>query len=67
MQLNCKVIKKWQPPYFYINPLFSGLFPLSSKIFGTPQVNQFLEGPTTAPPPTMYPLSYIVVFIALKP
>ena len=20
MQLNCKVIKKWHPPYFYINP-----------------------------------------------
>ena len=37
MQLNCKVIKKWQPLlHFYITPTFSGLFPLSSKIFGTP-------------------------------
>ena len=50
MQLNCKVIKKWQPP-------FSGLYPLSSKIFGTPpplQVTQFLKAPTLPyprPPP----------------
>ena len=41
MQLNCKVIKKWQPP----SP-FSELSSISSKIFGTPQVTQFLEGPT---------------------
>ena len=27
-------------------PPFSGLSPLSSKIFGTPQVTQFLESPT---------------------
>ena len=56
MQLNCKVIKKCQPPpppHFYINspsPAFLGLSPLSSKIFGTPQVTRFLEGPTPAPP-----------------
>ena len=40
MQLNRKIIKKWQRP-------FLGLSPLYSKIFGTlPQVTQFLEGPT---------------------
>ena len=51
MQLNCKVIKKWQPPspHFYINPPFSGLSSLFSKIFGTPQVTQFSEGPTLRP------------------
>ena len=48
MCLNCKVIKKWQPPppthHFYINPSFWGLSPLSSKKFCTPpQVTQFLE------------------------
>ena len=35
MQLNCKVIKKWQTPHFYTNPPISGLYPLSSNIFGT--------------------------------
>ena len=35
MQLNCKVIKKWQPPISTSTPL-SGLSPLSSKIFGIP-------------------------------
>ena len=41
-------MKKWQLPHFYINPPtpFSGLPPLSSKKFNTPQVTQFLEGPT---------------------
>ena len=43
-------------PHFYINPtppLFSELSALSSKSFGTPQVTQFLEGPTPPylPPP----------------
>ena len=36
-QLNCKVIKKRQPPHFYIKPpppIFE-LFPISSKFFGT--------------------------------
>ena len=48
MWLNCKVIKKWQPSHFYINPPFSGLSPFSSKIFCTsPLVNQFLEGSTS--------------------
>ena len=48
MQLNCKVIKKVATPRFYMNPPFSELSPLSSKLFGTPilQVTQFLEGPT---------------------
>ena len=38
----------WQPSILQ-QPPFSGLSPLSSKIFGTPpppQVIQFLEGPT---------------------
>ena len=43
MQLNCKVIEKWQPPpHFSITPIFN-------KIFGTLQVTQFLEGPTPSP------------------
>ena len=48
MQLNSKVINKWQSsPISTSTSLFSGLFPLSSKIFCTPhQVTQFLEGPT---------------------
>ena len=54
MQLNCNVIKKWQPsPPSLISistPPFSRLSPLSSKTFGPPQVTQFSEGPT--PPPT---------------
>ena len=54
MQLNIKVIKKWQPHHFYVNPppppIISGLSPLSSKIFGTSQVTQFFEGPTPPPP-----------------
>ena len=40
IELNYKVIKKWQPLHFYINPPpplpFSGLLPLSSKAFCTP-------------------------------
>ena len=58
MQLNIKVIKKWQPHHFYVTPpppppppIISGLSPLSSKIFGTSQVTQFFEGPTPPPPP----------------
>ena len=49
MWLNCKVIEKWQPPHFYLNPPFSGLSPFSSKKFVpllSPQVTQFLEGLT---------------------
>ena len=36
MWLNCKVIKKWQLPHFYINtpPPLSGLSPPSDSIFG---------------------------------
>ena len=36
MQLNCKVIKKWQPPAPISTSTFLWLSPLSSKIFGTP-------------------------------
>ena len=44
MQLNIKIIKKWQTPP---PPPFSGLSTLSSKLFGTPpQVTQVFEGPT---------------------
>ena len=47
MWLNCKVIKKWQPPHFYISPPFSDLSHLLAKNFiSRPQVSQFLEGPT---------------------
>ena len=45
--------KKWQPPNLYISHPFSELSPLSSKIFGTPQVTQLLEGPTPPPPPSL--------------
>ena len=36
MQLNCKVIKKWQPPISTSAPPFQGYLPLSSKILGSP-------------------------------
>ena len=51
MQLNIKVIKKWQPPcpISTSTPPFQGWAPLSSKIFGTPQVTQFFEGPSLPP------------------
>ena len=45
---DCKV-KKVATLSFLYDPPFSGLFPLSNKIFGTPQVAQFLEGPTPSP------------------
>ena len=35
------------PIHFNIKPPFSELSPLSRKIFGTLQVTQFLEGPTS--------------------
>ena len=44
IQLNCKVIKKSQHP-----PPFMRVIPFSCKIFGPPQVTQFLEGPTPSP------------------
>ena len=51
MWLNCKVIKKWQPPISTSTFPFSGFSPLSSKKFCTPPlVTQFLEGPI----PTFY-------------
>ena len=50
MWLNCKVIKKWQPPHFYINPPFQIYPPFLAKNFVPPQVTQFLEGPTRPHP-----------------
>ena len=48
-----KVIKKWQPPspplFLHQSPSFSGLSPLSSKIFGIPQVSHFFEAFTLHP------------------
>ena len=40
------------PPHFYINPPFSRLSPLYSKMLYLvpPQVTQFLKGPTPTPP-----------------
>ena len=53
IELNCKVIKKVATPTFLHPPPppFSGLSPLSRKTFCTPspQVTQFLEGPTPSP------------------
>ena len=49
IELNCKVAKKLQPPPPFLHqrpPSFSGLSLLSSKKIHTPQVTQFLEGPT---------------------
>ena len=54
MQLNCKVIKKVATPHFYINPSFSRLSPVFSKMFGTLQVAQFLERPTRPPSPHFF-------------
>ena len=56
MQLNCKVIKKWQPPppHLYINPPFSGLSPLSIKILGT------------LPPSDSWKVPFIKEFISKK-
>ena len=51
MWLNCKVKKKWQPPHFYINPPFWGLYPLSSKKFRTPQSDSIF-GRSYPPPPS---------------
>ena len=69
MQLNCKVIKKWQPPppHFYINPPpFSGLSPFSSKISGTPRSDSIFG--RSYPPggvPTMqcvFQMFYLLIF-----
>ena len=50
MQLNCKVIKKWQPPFppFLHQPFpsFEGYPPFLAKSLVPHQVTQFLEGPT---------------------
>ena len=46
MQLNCKVTQKWQPPLFRV------ILPFQQNICYSPQVTQFLEGPT--PPPFIF-------------
>ena len=48
--------KSGNPPISTLTPPFSGLSPLSSKKFQTPQVTQFLEGPLIRGRgvPTMY-------------
>ena len=52
LQWNCKGIKKVTTPPFLHQPSlpFLGLSPLSSKIFGTSQVTQFLDRPTPSTP-----------------
>ena len=51
MQLNCKLIKKWQPPPppFLYQPLFQGYPYILPKFLVPPQVTQFLESPTPLP------------------
>ena len=53
IELNCKVIKKWQPPISTStsSPIFRFLPPFLAKKLCTPppQVTQFLEGPTLTP------------------
>ena len=50
MQLNIKVIKKWQPPISTSTPPFQGYLPYLAKLLVPPQVTQFFEGPTPLPP-----------------
>ena len=50
MWLNCKVIKKWQPPISTLTPSFQVYLPFLAKNFEPPQVTQFLEGPNHPPP-----------------
>ena len=51
MQLNCKVIKKWQPLISTLTPTFLGYPPFLAKFLVSPQMTQFLEGPNPPPPP----------------
>ena len=37
MQLNCKVIIKWQPTHFYINPLFMLIPPFLQRFWYPPK------------------------------
>ena len=47
MQLDCKVIKKWQPPISILTlPPFQGYPTFLAKFLVPPEVTQFLEGPT---------------------
>ena len=50
-ELKCKVVKKVATPHFYINLPFSSLSLLSHKKIHSPQLIQFLEGPTPLFPP----------------
>ena len=55
MQLNCKVIKKWQTPHFYIFfPFFRVIPPILEKFLVPTQVTQFFQGSTFPPLITMY-------------
>ena len=50
MQLNCKVIKKWQlPPISSSNPPFQDYPPFLVRFLVLPKVTQFLEGPASLP------------------
>ena len=51
IELNCKVVKKWQAPHFYINPPFQVYPPFLAKSFVSPQVTGVGVGV-----PTMYML-----------
>ena len=54
MQMNCKVIKKCQPPFLHQPSLpFQGYSPFPPILLVAPQVTQFLEGPTILGVPTM--------------
>ena len=55
MQLNCKVIKKWQPPISTSTLPFQGYPPFLAKFLVPPQVTQFLEGPNLPYPPFEIP------------
>ena len=52
MQLNCKVIKKWQPPLpiSISTPPFQGYQPFLAIFLVPSQVTRFLEGATPPPP-----------------
>ena len=59
MQLNCKVIKKWQPPISASKPPFQGYPPFLLKFLvpPLPQVTQFLEGLRRSYPPPPHPFN----------
>ena len=53
MQLNRKVIKKWQTPISTSTPFFQGYSYFLAKFLVPPQVIQFLECPTSPYPPPL--------------